>query len=114
MKLSFLSLVAISGLTVAFPVTLNVRADRGSYTANGLGNRKQQVLNAGGSPLDLAIAMLETDDMSTNFVYGDGKIQDAANFGIFKQNWGMLRECASRAGFKGQSQANWNQGAKLK
>lgn len=114
MKVSMLSLIAIVGLTAASPVTLDVRADRGSYTVSGLGGRKQQVLNAGGDSLDLAIAMLETDNMSTNYAYGDGKTQDAANFGIFKQNWGMLRECASRAGFKGQSQANWNNGAKLK
>lgn len=45
---------------------------------------------------------------------GDNKSQDAANFGLFKQNWGMLRACASRAGFKGQSQSQWNNGAKLK
>lgn len=42
---------------------------------------------------------------------GDGKSDDAANFGIFKQNWGMLRECSSQ--FKGQSQADWNNGAAL-
>ncbi|KAF3046031.1 hypothetical protein E8E12_010494 [Didymella heteroderae] len=113
MKLSILSIVAVTGLTAASPVALDVRADRGSYTVSGLGSRKQQVLKAGGNSLDLAIAMLETDNMSTNYVYGDGKTQDAANFGIFKQNWGMLRACASRAGFKGQSQANWNNGAKL-
>lgn len=114
MKLSILSFVAITSLTAASPVALDARADRGSYTVSGLGSRKQQVLNAGGNSLDLAIAMLETDNMNTNYVYGDGKTQDAANFGIFKQNWGMLRECASRAGFRGQSQANWNNGAKLK
>lgn len=45
---------------------------------------------------------------------GDNKVKDAANFGLFKQNWGILRACASRAGFKGQSEANWNNGAKLK
>lgn len=32
----------------------------GSYTVYGLGSRKQQVLNNGGTVLDLAIAMLET------------------------------------------------------
>ncbi|KAF2629627.1 hypothetical protein BU25DRAFT_419918 [Macroventuria anomochaeta] len=113
MKLSILSFAAFAGLTIASPVALDAHTDRGSYTVSGLGSRKQAVLNAGGSTLDLAIAMLETDNMSTNYVYGDGKAQDAANFGIFKQNWGMLRVCASRVGFKGQSQANWNDGAKL-
>lgn len=44
--------------------------DRGSYTVSGLGSRKQAILNAGGNTLDLAIAMLETEDMSTNYAYG--------------------------------------------
>lgn len=114
MKLSILSLIACAGLTTASPVKLEARQNRGSYTVSGLGNRKQAVLNAGGSSLDLAIAMLETENMGTNYAYGDAKTNDAANFGIFKQNWGMLRVCASRAGFVGQSQANWNNGAKLK
>jgi hypothetical protein len=45
---------------------------------------------------------------------GDGKTGDAANFGLFKQNWGMLRVCASRAGFAGQAASSWNNGAKVK
>lgn len=45
---------------------------------------------------------------------GDNKRDDAANFGVFKQNWGMLRVCASRAGFVGQSTSQWNNGARLK
>ncbi|MFF3441820.1 hypothetical protein, partial [Streptosporangium sp. NPDC002721] len=83
----------------------------GSYSVSGLGNRKQQVLNAGGNTLDLAVAMLETDNMSTNYAYGDNKSYDAANFGIFKQNWLMLRTACSR--FKGQGSSSWNNGAAL-
>jgi hypothetical protein len=45
---------------------------------------------------------------------GDGKTLDAANFGVFKVNWGMLRVCAKRAGFVGQPESQWNNGAKLK
>jgi len=45
---------------------------------------------------------------------GDGKTLDAANFGLFKVNWGMLRVCAKRAGFVGQSESQWENGAKLK
>ncbi|KAL4758101.1 uncharacterized protein BDW70DRAFT_152741 [Aspergillus foveolatus] len=92
---------------------MDKRADRGSYTVSGLGQRKQAILNSGGNTLDLAIAMLETEDMSTNYVYGDAKTRDAANFGLFKQNWGLLRVCADRAGFVGQSEDEWNNGAKL-
>jgi hypothetical protein len=45
---------------------------------------------------------------------GDNKVSDAANFGIFKQNWGMLRTCGSRAGFVGQTPDQWTNGDKLK
>ncbi|KAJ4132322.1 hypothetical protein NW754_015137 [Fusarium falciforme] len=87
--------------------------DRGHYTVSGLGARKQAILKAGGNTLDIAIAMLEDEHMQTNYKYGDGKTDDAANFGLFKVNWGMLRVCASRAGFVGQSESQWNNGAKL-
>ncbi len=46
------------------------RADRGSYTVAGLGSRKQAILGAGGNTLDLAIAMLETEKMTTDYTYG--------------------------------------------
>lgn len=65
--------------------------DRGSYTVPGLGKRKQQIIKAGGGTWDIAIAMLETDNLGTNYTYGDGKTGDSTNFGIFKQNWFMLR-----------------------
>lgn len=93
---------------------LDTRADsRGSYIVPGLGARKQAILDAGGNSLDIAIAMLETENMQTDYAYGDNKSEDAANFGLFKQNWGVLRKCASRAGFEGQTQSEWNNGAKL-
>lgn len=57
----------------------------GVYSVSGLGTRKKAVQSAGGNSLDLAIAMLETDGMTTNYAYGDNKSQDSANFGIFKQ-----------------------------
>jgi hypothetical protein len=63
---------------------------------SSLGSRKQAVTRAGGNVQDLAIAMLETDNMQTNYPYGDNKSGDAANFGIFKQNWFMLRNACSR------------------
>jgi hypothetical protein len=70
---------------------------RGRQTVPGLGARKRAVLDAGGTVLDLAVAMLETEDMTTNYPLGDvddkgnPKTHDAANFGIFKQNWLMIR-----------------------
>ncbi|PSN62251.1 hypothetical protein BS50DRAFT_502972 [Corynespora cassiicola Philippines] len=90
---------------------LQARQDTGSYTISGLGARKRQVTAAGANSFNLAIAMLETERMDTNYAYGDNKQNDAANFGIFKQNWGMLRVCCSR--FRGQPQSNWNNGAVL-
>ncbi|KAE8353292.1 hypothetical protein BDV28DRAFT_111103 [Aspergillus coremiiformis] len=95
-------------------VAIEKRADRGQYSVAGLGERKKAILNAGGNTLDIAIAMLEIEDMNpAHYPYGDAKTLDAANFGMFKQNWGLLRECATRYGFKGKSEAQWNDGAVL-
>ncbi|KAF3038541.1 hypothetical protein E8E12_008551 [Didymella heteroderae] len=96
--------------------SLEARQETGSYTISGLGARKRQVTAAGASSFNMAIAMLETERMDTNtanlqYAYGDNKQNDAANFGIFKQNWGMLRVCCNR--FKGQPQSSWNNGAVL-
>lgn len=56
-----------------------------------------------------------SSDMETShYPYGDAKTHDAANFGLFKQNWGQLRVCASRYGFVGKSESQWNDGALLK
>ncbi|GAA5808811.1 hypothetical protein MFLAVUS_002208 [Mucor flavus] len=66
-------------------------ADNGSYKVPDLGKRKRQILNAGGGSWDIAIAMLESEHLTTDYVYGDGKSGDSANFGIFKQNFFMLR-----------------------
>ncbi|KAL4756450.1 uncharacterized protein BDW70DRAFT_154190 [Aspergillus foveolatus] len=107
------SSVLALGALAAPSMDMTKRADRGSYTVSGLGQRKQAILNAGGNTLDLAIAMLETEGMTTDYTYGDGKTYDAANFGLFKQNWGMLRVCATRYGLAGQSEADWNKGAIL-
>ncbi|KAK1763272.1 hypothetical protein QBC33DRAFT_248557 [Phialemonium atrogriseum] len=114
MRTSTLLSFAFFGAAIAAPLEEGLakrQGDRGSYTVSGLGARKQAVQSAGGNTLDLAIAMLETDTMTTTYTYGDGKTSDSANFGIFKQNWGMLRECASQ--FKGQSTGDWNNGAVL-
>jgi hypothetical protein len=61
-----------------------------------LGARKQALLAAGATVDDMAIAMLETDHMEANYKYGDGKSGDSANFGIFKQNWLMIRSVESQ------------------
>jgi hypothetical protein len=62
--------------------------------------------------LDLAVAMLETDTMqASSYPYGDSKTGDSANFGIFKQNWYMLRTSCSY--LEGQTASQWNDGEAL-
>jgi hypothetical protein len=119
MKLSTIAITLLTSSASAAVVTepasnnaLQARQQTGSYTISGLGQRKRQVTAAGANSFNLAIAMLETERMDTNYAYGDNKQNDSANFGIFKQNWGLLRECCGR--FKGQSQSQWNNGAVLK
>lgn len=78
-------------------LTVCVFADsNGSYTVVGLGQRKRQILRSGGGSWDIAIAMLETDNLKTDYIYGDAKSGDSANFGIFKQNFFMLRTSTSQ------------------
>lgn len=64
MQISTTILLALATIVSAAP------GDRGSYTVSGLGARKQAILNAGGNTLDLAIAMLETEHMKTDYAYG--------------------------------------------
>ncbi|KAH8783072.1 hypothetical protein F5883DRAFT_135385 [Diaporthe sp. PMI_573] len=113
MKFSLaLAALALGGTALALPAAeLEARQNSGSYTISGLGARKKQITAAGADSFDLAVAMLESERMQADYAYGDNKQQDSANFGIFKQNWGMLRECCSR--FRGQPQSNWNNGAVL-
>lgn len=113
---TFVATMAASTLTLSAPaasaLTCPSGMSCGSYTISGLGARKQQVLGAGASVLDLAVAMLETDTMqASSYPYGDGKTGDSANFGIFKQNWYMLRTSCSQ--FAGQSAGQYNDGAAL-
>ncbi|KAI5780991.1 hypothetical protein EDC01DRAFT_620105 [Geopyxis carbonaria] len=95
-------------LAAALPA---LAADTGSYTVSGLGARKSALTAAGGNTLDMAIAMLETETMTTDYTYGDGKSGDAANFGLFKQNWFMLRNACSM--FSGKTAADSDSGAVL-
>ena len=57
-------LIALGAVASAAP------GDRGNYTVPGLGARKQAITDAGGSTLDLALAMLETETMTTDYAYG--------------------------------------------
>lgn len=83
-------LFLVAPTMVAFGVA---QADTGTQVVAGLGARKQEVVRAGASVRELAIAMMETTDMRATYLYGDGKTGDSTNFGIFKQNWLMIRSC---------------------
>lgn len=84
-------------------------AGQGTYTVPSLGARKREILNAGGGSWDIAIAMLESEHLSTDYIYGDGKSGDSANFGIFKQNFFMLRTSTSQFK-KYNSASSYNEG----
>lgn len=73
--LSLVSVMALVPAVFSSPVTefnkIAVRADdRGTEIISGLGARKQAVVAAGGNTRDLAIAMLETKKMTTDYTYG--------------------------------------------
>lgn len=57
----------------ATPVKALMARSSGSYTYAGLGARKKAIVAAGGNVFDIAIAMLETENMQTNYAYGDNK-----------------------------------------
>lgn len=86
---------------------------KGSETIAGLGLRKQEILGNGGTILDLAVAMLETRDMTATYPLGDvnpdGQLKtgDAANFGIFKQNWLMIRSSVPQYANATEQQYLW-------
>jgi hypothetical protein len=55
------------------PVKAPQARSSGSYAVSGFGARKKAIVAAGGNVFDLAIAMLETDNMQTDYAYGDRK-----------------------------------------
>jgi hypothetical protein len=118
----FIGLLALAALVAAAPapepisnaatIAARTLGNHGSYSISGLGNRKKELTACGANSLDMAIAMLETNNMRTSdYPYGDNKQSDSANFGIFKQNWGMLRGSTSR--YRGKLASDYNIGAEL-
>ena len=75
---TFAPLVLLITPIISLPTTsIDTRSlqkkDSGSYTVSGLGSRKQAIINAGGNVFDIAIGMLETENLGTDYTYGDGK-----------------------------------------
>ena len=102
--------------TVAQPPTQEAK-NRGTEEIPELGIRKQEILKQGANVLDLAVAMAETKTLTADYPFGDvypdgrPKIDDAANFGIFKQNWQMIRESVPQ--FKKFTAKDYKEGAVL-
>jgi hypothetical protein len=116
--LTFSAFLSIFSIFLSIPIPTHAAtncppgASCGSYTIPNLGMRKQQILKSGATTLDLAVAMLETNTLQAGFYpYGDGKTNDATNFGVFKQNWYMLRNACSS--FSGRLPTQYNSGAIL-
>ena len=73
MKASIISSLLLAGGASAAAIpepasssNLVARQQTGSYTISGLGARKKQVTAAGANSFNLAIAMLETERMTTD------------------------------------------------
>ena len=70
---------------------------------------KAAIRKAGGGTLARAVAMLEDRSLEARYPFGDiapdGRSKlldpDAANFGIYKMNWGMIRRCPWASGQTG-------------
>jgi hypothetical protein len=113
LMVKFATFGAIIAAAIAFAVPAFAQScpsSCGSYTVNAqYATNKHSVLSAGGSVTWLAIGMLETNTLDSNYTYGDGKTGDSANFGFMKNNWYMYRVSVSN--FKGQSSSQYNNGA---
>jgi outer membrane protein OmpA-like peptidoglycan-associated protein len=94
-------------------------------TFPGLGARKSALRSNGGNLLDMAVAMLETETMDAHeYPDRDNKPPgDAACFGIFKQNWGLIRTSGAMPALSGPplpgqlrpglAEADWPRGRQL-
>ncbi|KAL8962111.1 MAG: hypothetical protein Q9183_005204 [Haloplaca sp. 2 TL-2023] len=91
-----LAVLSIPTSRVAEPAALLRRAAEGepfqcdnpSAAAAG----KQTLLDAGGEPIDIAIAMLENGcEFTGAYTLGNKKVGDSAELGVFRNNWHMLR-----------------------
>ncbi|KAL8689858.1 MAG: hypothetical protein Q9218_004567, partial [Villophora microphyllina] len=118
-RLSLAVLAATSALTVlAMPTTLNTRTalvlpraaegepfpcpDPAAATAG-----KQALEQAGAQSVDIAIAMLENGcAFVATFGIGNGKTDDSAEIGVYRNNWYMLRTYCDH--FKGAAKGDWS------
>ncbi|KAK4696163.1 hypothetical protein P7C71_g1718, partial [Lecanoromycetidae sp. Uapishka_2] len=125
-KLTYLTLIAtFLGSTLAAPAPVPQSGSDGhAYECPSSANapaRKAALQKLGATDQDLAITILETScNMDSDYPYGDvepasagggPKTGDAANFGLFKNNWLQIRTYCTQ--FQGQNASDWNNGAVL-
>lgn len=83
----------------------------GVQTVPMTAQRKKALINAGATSRHIAIAMLENEKMDTSYPLYDNKSNDAANFGVFKQNWGVIRATSPR--YRGLKATDYARGREL-
>lgn len=69
MKVTVLTTLALSTIVAGLTCPTNSGGGCGQYTVSGLGARKQQIRSSGGTTRDLAIAMMETENMGTDYAW---------------------------------------------
>jgi len=68
MELTYFTTTVLVLILSLLAVAAPVKRTTGSYTVSGLGTRKV-ITAAGGTDLDLAIAMMETENMQATYTY---------------------------------------------
>jgi len=106
-----LAAVAAPAFALTCPKEGSKTLQCGSYwVSNQYATNKRSSQNAGNWRVTwLAVGMIETSTLDSNYTYGDGKSGDSANFGYMKDNWYSYRTAVSN--FRGQSSSQWNNGA---
>lgn len=67
MKATVFATLALSAVAAGLTCPTNSGGGCGQYTVSGLGARKQEITSAGGTSKDVAIAMMETENMGTDY-----------------------------------------------
>lgn len=99
-------MIIAPGMATASNLAPAAVARHDCYVQPGIHTQKQAILLAGGNSFDVAIAMEETSDLTVDYAYGDKKTNDSTNFGLFKQNWYMIRTSISQYAAFGPAQSH--------
>lgn len=124
LSLTFAATLILSTSALPAPGILPRDAGYACPSSQNVASRKATLFSLGANVTDLAISIQETScNFSAAYPYGDDypgpdgkddgtpKTGDAANFGLFKNNWKQIRTYCTQ--FQNQSAAQWNNGAAL-